>query len=61
MAGTVDFTTATDEQLAIIITALEQFTDNQPELDAWEVEAPEVPLARTMMDSAEAERLRRLS
>jgi hypothetical protein len=48
-----------DEQLAVLCTALEQFTDNQPELEAWETEAPEVQTARDMMDAAEAERMRR--
>lgn len=49
------------DQLAVLCTALEQFIDNQPELDTWEQEAPEVQHARDMLDMAESERHRRLS
>jgi len=52
--------TMTDDQLAIMITALEQFVDNQPERDEWEAEPADETLARSMMDAAEFERLQRL-
>jgi len=57
----MDFSNASYEQLAVFCTALEQFVDNQPELDAWETEAPDVQIARDLLDVAEAERMRRLA
>lgn len=50
----------TCEQLAVLCTALEQFIDNQPDLDTWETEDPEVQTARDLMAAAEVERHRRL-
>ena len=47
-------------QLCVLCTALEQFIENQPELDPEEVEGAEVQVARKLMDAAEAERLTRL-
>ena len=56
----MDLSATSLPELHVLCTALEQFVENQPELETWETEAPEVGVARGLLDAAEAERLRRL-